>query len=123
MSEADQIGRALSEVNSGCLVTYRRAEDLMSNAPTGQVALVVLANDDAPVHLTRTLEWLRRRWPRCPLMVVGDEGGAAGERTARAGGAMYLARPIATEQWTALLSEMLPARHEMPATDRGTSAS
>lgn len=110
MSEADQVGRALSEVNSGCLVTYRRAEDLMSNAPAGEVALVILANESTPVRLDRTLRWLRRRWPRCPLAVVGDQGGGEREIAARSSGAMYLTRPVAAEEWSALLEPILPSR-------------
>lgn len=110
MSEADQMGRALSEVNSGCLVTYRRAEDLMSNAPAGEVALVILANESSPVRLDRTLRWLRRRWPRCPLAVVGDRGGGEREMAARSSGAMYLTRPVAAEEWSALLEPILPSR-------------
>ena len=48
MSEANQVGRQLSEVNSGCLVTYRRVQDLTHNAPAGKVALIILATQDQP---------------------------------------------------------------------------
>ena len=107
MSEADQVGRQLLEVNSGYMVTYRRAEDLMLNAPGGTVALVILASDDEPATIGRILKWLRHRWPRCPITVVGDQGCGAHEMAARAGGASYLTRPVSAEQWTAILTHVL----------------
>ena len=106
-SEADQIGRQLSELDMGCLVTYRRAEDMMFNAPRGKVALVILAGQDTPVRMRQTLQWLRSRWPGCPITVVGDDGCGTHERTARQGGAMYLTRPVAPQQWSALLCHAL----------------
>ena len=103
-SEADHVGRLLSELNSECLVTYRRVQDLVLNAPAGPVALVILATDDAPQTVQRTLAWLRRRWPHCPLTVVADEGCGEHELAARRGGANFLARPVTREQWLAVLS-------------------
>jgi len=114
MREADQVGRQLLEVNSSCLVTYRRAEDFMRNAPSGRVALVILATSDTPVVLGRTLRWLRHRWPRCPVTVVGDVGEGEHELAARKGGAYYLARPVSDEQWASILSHVL----ELPAPTR-----
>ncbi len=107
ISEADQVGRQLSEVNTGCLVTYRRMEDLMYSSPTGKVALVILATDDKPAVLSRMLKWLGRRWPSCPVTVVGDEGCGDYEMAARIGGANYLTRPVAPQQWSAVLSHVL----------------
>ncbi len=107
VSEADHVGKQLSELNMGCLVTYRRAEDLMYNAPTGKVVLVILATADSSPVMGRTLQWLRRRWPRCPVTVIGDEGGGEREITARSGGASYLARPVTAEQWSAMLGHAL----------------
>ena len=107
MSEADKVGETLLELNMGCLVTYRRAEDLMYNAPAGKVALVILATRDNPTMVRRTLRWLRHRWPRSPVMVVGDEGCGDHEMAARTGGANYLARPITPQQWSALLCHAL----------------
>ena len=106
-NEAEQVGRLLSEVNTGCLVTYRRAEDLMFNAPSGRVALVILAAGDHPANLSRTLKWLRHRWPRCPITVIGDRGSGQYEMAARQGGAYYLTRPVAAAQWAAILSHAL----------------
>ena len=39
MSEAELVGRQLLEVNSACLVTYLRAEDVKTNLPAGKVFL------------------------------------------------------------------------------------
>jgi FixJ family two-component response regulator len=107
--EAEQVARLLSEVNSGCMVTYRRAEDLVHNAPTGRVALVVLANNSVAPALGRTLRWLRHRWPRCPVAVVGDTGCGDHEMAAREGGAFFLTRPVAPEEWSSLLDHVLEA--------------
>ena len=107
MSEADLIGQTLLELNMGCLVTYRRAEDLMYNAPAGRVALVILATRDEPAMMRRTLRWLRHRWPQSPVTVVGDEGCGDHEMVAREGGANYLARPVASQQWLGLLCHAL----------------
>jgi len=109
MREADEVGRQLLELNNGCLVTYRRAEDLMSNAPAGRVALVILATSDSPEVICRTLKWLRRRWPRVPITVVGDVGGGELELAARKEAACYLTRPVDAQQWRAILGHALGA--------------
>jgi hypothetical protein len=116
MSEADQVGRELLELNLGCLVTYRRSEDLVYNTPVRKVALVILAANEAPAVTRRMLKWLRNRWPRCPVAVVGETGGGEEERTAREGGALYLTRPVAPEHWSALLAHVLGSpRQAQPA--------
>lgn len=107
MEEADLIGRRLLELNSACLVTYRRAEDLMYNVPTGRVALFILATADTPAATGRTLKWLRHRWPRSPITVVGDVGSGEQEIAAREGGAYYLTRPVSPEQWDSILTHAL----------------
>jgi len=107
MSEAEQVARRLLEVNSGCLVTYRRAEDLLCNSPTGRVALIILATDEEPSALMRTLKWLGHRWPGCPITVVGEAGSTESEMAARQGGALYLTRPVAAKEWTALFTHVL----------------
>ena len=104
MQEADQVGRRLTEQNTGCLVTYLRAEDLLLNAPSDRVALVILATDDSVPVLRETLQWLRRRWPGCPITVVGDAGCGEREMAAREGGATFLTRPVSPEYWSAILS-------------------
>ena len=106
-TEAEQIARQLSQFDRACLVTYRRAEHLMWNVPAGRTALVVLATRETPATLRRMLDWLRRRWPHCPLTVVGDAGGGEHEMAAREGGACYLTRPVAPEEWAAVLSHAL----------------
>ena len=79
----------------------------MCNAPTGKVALIILATADIPAVISQTLKWLRRCWPRCPVTVVGDLGGGEHEMAARKGGACYLTRPVSPEQWTAILIHVL----------------
>ncbi|MHC4982906.1 MAG: hypothetical protein ACYTF6_07025 [Planctomycetota bacterium] len=107
MSEAEQVARQLSEFDNGSLVTYRRVEDLKYNLPTERVALAILASGDSPSGLRRALKWLRHKWPRCPITVVGDLGCGQHEIAARKGGAMYLARPVAHENWAAILNHVL----------------
>lgn len=107
MREADQVGRCLSELNTGCLVTYMKAEDILRSAPRGRVALMILAARDSAQGLRKTLRWLRNRWPGCPLTVVGDAGGGEYELAARQGGAMFLARPVRSEDWMAVLTHAL----------------
>lgn len=108
--EAAEVGQQLSQVDTGTLVTYRRAEDLLLNAPAGRVALVILAGSDEPQAVSRILLTLRNRWPRCPLVVVGNDGGGAMERAARAGGANFLVRPVRSEEWSALIDHVLSVK-------------
>jgi len=105
-NEAEQVGRCIAELNMGCLVTYRRTQDLISSAPAGQVALVILAAKESAPAFRRALSWLRRRWPRSAFAVLGDAGGGEEEMAARQGGAMYLTRPVPDEQWTQLLAHV-----------------
>jgi DNA-binding response OmpR family regulator len=107
LSEADQIARLLEEQEVACLVTYRRAEDLVVNAPRAKVALIILAGNEKPALMSRTLRWLRRRWPHCPVTVVGCTGDNGLEMAARAGGATYLVRPVTREEWLAILEHGL----------------
>ena len=107
ISEAEAVSRQLQELNNGCLVTYRRAEHILYSAPTGKVALIILATADSPAVVGRTLKWLRCRWPSCPITVVGDAGGGELEITARKGAACYLTRPVSPEQWRAVLAHAL----------------
>jgi len=104
MQEAAQVGRRLSEQNTGCLVTYLKAEDLVLNAPAGPVALVILATDDSTAVLRRTLIWLRNRWPGCPITVVGDAGSGDHEMASRESGATYVTRPVSNNEWSAIVS-------------------
>ena len=112
MSEADQVGRLLLQVDNGCLVTYRKSTDIARNVPSGKVALIILASDESPAALSEMLKWLSRRWPRCPLTVVGNDGSGEQERAARAGGALYLTRPVSSQDWTAILSHALAGHYE-----------
>ena len=108
--EAEQIGRQLSELDTGCLISYRQAADLALSSPTGKVALIVLAGEDGPAATRRMLKWLRHRWPGCPLAVVGDAGGGQEERAAREGGAMYVTRPAAPSQLWQMVAHVLGGR-------------
>ncbi len=106
-AEAAVISRQVSQVHTGVLVTYRRADDILLNAPVGRVVLIVLAASDDPAAIAKTLTWMRRRWPRCPVAVIGDAGGGAVEMAARTGGASYLTRPVSAEEWTSLVQHVL----------------
>ena len=107
MREAERVGRQLQKVDTGCLVAYRLAAQLRVNVPAGKVSLVILATADGPESMGATLRWLRRRWPRCPITVVGDEGCGIQEIVARTGGAAYMTRPVSPEQWLAVLAHAL----------------
>lgn len=111
--EAEQVSSALLELNSGCLITYRRAEDLLVNAPAGKIALIILAAGEKPDKIGHTLRWLKHRWPGCNVTVVGDVGSGDHELAAREGGAFYLTRPVSTEQWSAILSHALGMRQSV----------
>lgn len=120
--EVEQISRLLAglQTNTGSLVTYRRMVDLIhSPPPSGHVAMVVLASDDPPEVLTRALHWLRNRYLRSAMVVVGDDGCGERELAARIGGANYLTRPIHSGQWSGLLSHALShALSPRPLVDR-----
>ena len=107
LGEAAQVGRQLSQVNNGALITYRRAEDVMLNCPFGRVALIILASSDDPETMGRILSWMRHRWPRCPVVVIGETGGGDMELAARKGGASYLTRPVSSQQWAGLVEHVL----------------
>jgi len=107
MSEAEIVGRKLLQMNTGVLVTYRRLVDVMHNSPTDKVALLILATQDHPTVLRPMLDWLRRRWPRCPITVIGDVGSGEHEMAARQGGANYLTRPLSDQEWANVLSQVL----------------
>jgi len=113
VAEAAQISRQISQVHKGTLVTYRRADDILLNAPAGRVALIILAADNDPVAIGKTLGWMRRRWPRCPIVVIGNVGGGALEMAARTGGASYLTRPVSAEEWAALVQHVLSMHAQM----------
>jgi hypothetical protein len=105
--ETADVASALEKVNMGRLVVYRRALDLVQNVPAGRILLAILATREAPAALSETLQWLRRRWPRCPIAVVGDEGAGPHEMAARSGGALFLTRPVPAAHWQAILSHVL----------------
>jgi hypothetical protein len=105
--EADRLGHQLSDQGNACLMTYRRVEDLVLNAPAGRVALVILVAEDDPAGTRRTLRWLGHRWPGCPIMVVSTDGGLEHELAARQGGAFYLASGEAEQQLPDMVSHVL----------------
>ena len=109
-SEAEGVSRQLLKLNRGVMVTYRRAEDMIYNAPAGKVALVILATEDSATTLSRTLRWLKSHWPGSSVAIVGDVGCGEHEMTARQGGAAYLTRPVLPEQWYALVSHAVRGR-------------
>ena len=112
--EADAISKLLLQQNTECIVTYRRAEDILQHQPLGRVALVILSSWETSAKLGRIIRWLKHRWPRCPVTVLGSEGGGEDEMAARQGGALYLTRPVHPEQWTDLLEHVLRPATAMP---------
>ena len=106
-AEAAEVARQLLQVNTGSLVTYRRAEDLLMNTPAGRVALIILAEGGDPKKIDRTLKWIRQRWAGCPVVLVGDDGGGEMEMAARVNGASYLTRPVSSQQWAAMIEHAL----------------
>ena len=113
--EADQVSRLVVELNSRYLVTYRGVEELLTKPPVGSVALVILATREAASAIRHALTWLRNRWPRCSVTVIGNVGCGEFERTARAGGANFLTRPVTPEQWRATLTQAVTlAKTEEP---------
>lgn len=106
-AEAAEVARRLLQVNTGSLVTYRRAEDLLMNTPAGRVALIILADGSDPRKVDGTLKWIRQRWARCPVVLVGDEGGGEMEMAARVNGASYLTRPVSSQQWAAMIEHAM----------------
>ena len=111
--EADQIAQSLSELKSGRssrLVRFSCAGDLLSNIPTVQVDMVVLASDDSPAHVREVLQWTRKQWLRSLPLVVGWRGGGAMERAARENGALFFLRPVSPGSWNAVMVGVLRNR-------------
>ena len=106
-AEIKQVSELLLQVNRATLIAYYRLEDLVLNRPNGEVALFILADGDELETLNKMLEWLRYRWPRSRLAVVGNQGGGEVEITARKGGAYFLTRPVSRWEWEALLHHLL----------------
>jgi FixJ family two-component response regulator len=103
----EAVGRRLLQLNTGALVVYGRLKDVLANPPAGQVAAVIVDTHEPPAAIRGALEWLRHRWSRCPITVIGDAGGGDQEMAARQGGACFLTRPVTEEQWSSLLSHAL----------------
>jgi hypothetical protein len=118
LAEAAEVSKQFSQVNTGSLVTYRRAEDVLLNSPRGRVALIILADSDDPERLERTLAWMRHRWPHAPIVVIGERGGGQLELAARAGGASFLARPVRSDQWAAMIMHVLKLRRRVATEER-----
>lgn len=108
--EPDHVRRQfLDHQKTGRFMTYRRVEDMVLNSPAGRVALVILAGEDDPASIQRTLRWLRHRWPGCPITVVSGAGGVEHEMAARQGGAFYLTSGETVQQLPAMISHVLRA--------------
>jgi FixJ family two-component response regulator len=103
-SEAHQIGHALLQQKTGVLITYRSAMELIHNAPSGAVAMVILAGRECPTEMREVFGWLKRRHPHCPVAVIADTGAGEEELAARVGGAIFMTRPVDDAQWSALLT-------------------
>lgn len=126
--EADQIDQEISKVNNGRLRTYYGLFDLMENPPQERIVAAILATRADPETIGQTLQWMRHRWPRCPMTVVGDVGGQEHELAARENGANFLTRPVTSSQWRAIVDHAtgravcgrVCGRREQPSTGRVT---
>jgi DNA-binding NtrC family response regulator len=126
LSQAEEVSQRLCQLNTGALVVYGRRADLLSSPPSGRIAAVIVDTHESQAAVCRALEWVRNRWPGCPITVVGDCGGGEQEMAARQGGASYLTRPVTEEQWLSLLGHALVRQdwismREPPVTRRNMS--
>lgn len=108
-SEVKEVGEILSRFEA-TLIRYTSLGDLMQYSPAGRIALAILTNKEPSKRLERLLEGIRHRWPDCRMVVVGDEGGGRYERVARAGGALYLSRPVDVSEWMDVCHSCLSLR-------------
>jgi len=107
LSQAEEVSQRLWQLNTGALVVYGRLADLLSSPPAGRIAAVIVDTHEPLAAVRRAIEWVRHRWPGCPVTVVGDAGGGQQEMSARQGGASFLTRPVSEEQWMSLLTHAL----------------
>ena len=103
-TEGRQVSDMLSELGAGTLALYEKVEDLALNAPAGAVSLAIIAGENDPAILERSLRWLRRWRPAAACAVIADPGRSDLEIAARSMGAGYFVRPVAPDQWRALLA-------------------
>ncbi len=96
----------LSELG-GLVVSYRTVQDAQLAGPAGPVKAAVLAGESPSETLGNALSWIRKRWPHCSSVVVGEAGDAQREIVARSGGAMYFARPVESAEWNMLAEHAL----------------
>lgn len=111
--EANQVSRLLEGLEAGCLVTYRRVEDLLLNSPRGKVALVILASESSPENVGKALRLIRRNWWTAGLAVVGGPEDRQLEIAARECGASYFARPVQEAEWVAMFEHVLAKAHKL----------
>ena len=103
-NETEMVGEFISKVNMCVHVTYRRLEDFMLSPPVHPVTMVIIATTSPPELTRRVLAWIRNRWRRCSVTVIGETGSGLYELQARMGGANFLTRPVADGEWAALFS-------------------
>lgn len=96
----------LSELG-GLVVSYRTVQDARLAGPVGPAEVAVLAGESPLATLDDALSWIRKRWPHCSSVVVGDAGDTEREVAARSGGAMYFARPVEAAEWNMLAEHAL----------------
>lgn len=106
-AEAARVGQLLEGIGSGSLMTFRRTEDISSNAPRRAVSLVVMTGmSDADI--TRdSLRKLRRSLPRVALAVIGETSSIELEIAVREAGAIFFVKPVTDEQWVAMLEHAI----------------
>ena len=101
--EPQQIGHEIRQLNNSCLRAFDGVWQFMENPPREHVVAVILATRDDPETMGQALQWMRHRWPHCPVTVVSDVGGEGHEMAARQNGANFLTRPVTLAQWRAVV--------------------
>jgi hypothetical protein len=109
-SEVDGIGRCLTRVDAGRVFAFQQSKDVQANIPAGDVDLVVLTASRSLDAVERMLRWIRHRWPKSLILVLGEDGSDLLERKARQNGALFMPRPISDKLWKSVLDGAIQLR-------------
>ena len=75
-----------------------KIEDVLESIPTGSINLAIVSGAGDKNRIRWTLRWLKRRWPSCLNVVVGEE-----EQVARESGAMFFSGTISEYEGRSVL--------------------
>ena len=73
-------------------------EEVLESIPAGSMNLAVISGTGDKNRIRWTLRWLKRRWPNCLNVVVGQE-----EQIARENGAMFFSGTISEYEGRSIL--------------------